>query len=380
MLRVFVGVTSVIAMLGVATTTLGVTCGAAPTDSRFLAVCGLQRRAVDFDELWEADRSGVYVRWTDAYSAPHVGIVTARHYLDTGTTSHGVFVQQDNWYAYFSMPDCTTYTFSGPCYPLCIGSNEDLIRVRIKRFMLPVEEYFEWSSGVRDGVIVGEIEPDDVCFLDHITPIELIMAPMDLGVCRDQSVYIAGWGDDCNGSARALNVAATTISSINCESDGRKGDLLIPGGSCGETNCVPALGEHDSGGAVFIEQEESLVLVGTIRTYTTAFITIRHQYFSDPESSDHLCQPCRPRGCVDLTSLGHDESLGPPDMLEDQVDQDTLELCGPVEVNCGCMGDLNHNGVAGDSGDLAIMDDRKFGVPCPRNRGCYGDAKMSTAM
>lgn len=124
--RVLAGLALVAALLGAGADALGVTCGGAPTDARFLAVCGLQRRSVGFDELWEADRSGVYVRWTDAYSVSHVGIVTARHHLDTGTTDHAVFVQQDNWYAYFSMPDCTTYTFSGPRYPLCIGANEDL--------------------------------------------------------------------------------------------------------------------------------------------------------------------------------------------------------------------------------------------------------------
>ncbi len=389
-MRLFLIVCSLAVLMLLATAdALAVDCGGVPTDARFHAVCGLQRRDIEVDENWAVEASGVFVRWTDAANAVRHGIVTARHFLDQSTEQHGVPIQFDSWYAYFYLPGCASWPQDENCLPLCMGANENMIRVRVKSFMLPVEEFYQPIGGgnfggppgpvIKDGVVVGEIEPADLAILLQcfIAPVEIVASPFDLGVCREQSIYVAGWGNNCGAPARNLHIAASTLTLVTCGLDGRNGGILFPGPMCGETTCVPGIANHDSGGGILVEtQGGSLALIGTFYRPTTAFMSMGHQYFSDPESSEYLCAPCKPRGCVDITSV---RNPGVPDGNEDEADRDALAALGAFAVNCRCMGDLNGNGCAGDADDLAMMAAMKFDFSCASNRGCYGDGQVDQA-
>ncbi|MBL8746276.1 MAG: hypothetical protein JNK58_07975 [Phycisphaerae bacterium] len=348
-----------------------------PTDEWFHAVCGIQRQNVAADEDWFVEGSGTFVTWTNGQGT-HYGIVSARHFIDDNGSA-GACVGSNTWYAYFLCPEVGP---NPPCMPICVGPNEtEWWRVPITCFTLPDEEFAEFCPGPdKDGVVVGTIDSGYLeLLLCFFTPMQ-IKSPIEAGVCRGESAYIAGWGFDCNDAdANALRAAMTTIDFINCKTDGR-GDafpIVIPSASCGGA-CVPGPNLHDSGGAIAVEgPDDSLVLVGVLSC--GYLIAVRHQFFSDPESSEFLCQPCRPRGCVNMTQP-HDPPYEPPDGIpdgvENSVDRAWLEAWLPHEVNCRCMGDLNGNGCAGDAGDLALMSiSGAFGgVPCTTNKGCYGDA------
>ncbi|MBL8747172.1 MAG: hypothetical protein JNK58_12560 [Phycisphaerae bacterium] len=167
-----------------------VSCGSEPTDSRFLAVCGLAPRSLAVDESWLPEGSGTFVRWTDPANNERVGIITVQHFLDNNANpSDTCSSQEELWYAYFQA--CVTPCGSCPCYPLCLGTNENMIRVRVKCFRLATAPFREFAGSIPDGVVIGEIEPDDLCFLDHIDPIE-IASPFDLSLCSGQLMYVAG--------------------------------------------------------------------------------------------------------------------------------------------------------------------------------------------
>ncbi len=111
-----------------------------------------------------------------------------QHFLDGNPNPTGACTSQvDQWYAYFR--GCPEVCSNCPCAPLCVGENEDMIRVRIACFRLATAPFREGT----DGVAIGEIEPADVCFLSHITPIQ-IDSPYNLELCTGQLVYLAGWG------------------------------------------------------------------------------------------------------------------------------------------------------------------------------------------
>lgn len=119
-----------------------VQCGTVPTDTRFRAVCGLQNRDLPTDENWRVEGSGVFVKWTDPVLGLRYGIVSVRHFIDQNG-GYGACVQTNEWYAYFYLPDCTSYPPNGSCLPACAGINEDMFRVRITCFTLPVQEFSE---------------------------------------------------------------------------------------------------------------------------------------------------------------------------------------------------------------------------------------------
>lgn len=106
---------TVVGLLGVPRTR-AISCGSVTNDSRFLAVCGLQRRSVPVDEGWKPEGSGTYIQWTDPQSIPRVGIITAQHFLDGNPNPSGTCDSQvDQWYAYFQ--GCPVPCSSCPCAP-----------------------------------------------------------------------------------------------------------------------------------------------------------------------------------------------------------------------------------------------------------------------
>lgn len=354
---------------------LAVSCGSEPTDSRFLAVCGLAPRSWAADGTWRPEGSGVFVRWTDTQNNERVGIITVQHFLDgAAPTTDACDSQTDSWYAYFQA--CATPCGSCPCYPLCIGENEYMIRVRVECFRRATEPFRAGS----DGVVIGDIEPDDLCLLDHIEPIE-IESPQNLSMCTGDLIYVAGWGRtrsvECGESisseyeARSLHVGVTSLAGIGCTKDGRKGGIqMAQGGYHPENGCQPyARAEcHDSGGGVFVEASGgSLRLVGVIVTSTSAFMAVSHQAISAPNDTTYLCRPCRPEACGDIN--------GDELHLQNCDDADCLEDAGELAVTPWCLGDMDGDGIAGTKLDINLIK-CGFISTCDRNQWCYGDANL----
>lgn len=361
-----------------ATRVFGISCGFEPTDPRFFAVCGLAPRDREFGELWYPEGSGTYVQWVDGQGATKTGIVAARHFIDANKdpASGQCVVAVDGWYAYFK--GCVIPPPGGSCASAC--TEEDTFRMRVKCWTLAAGAYD--SS---DGVVVGMIEPADVPCLSHITPIK-IESPIDLDVCRGDPMWIAGWGEtrrtDCTFEmARCLHIAQTTLLGVRGDFDGRSGAVIIPQGIC--TPCIPGGANHDSGGGMFVEVSGSagpeLRLFGVFVTSNGGFLAVRHQFFSDPNSTELLCRPCRPHdSCVDLSGPN-----GVPDGRETIHDRNALVALGQRSVACWCHGDTNGNGCAGDPDDIASVNPGTgviLAPNCNANQWCYGDANLDGAV
>ncbi|MBL8745949.1 MAG: hypothetical protein JNK58_06285 [Phycisphaerae bacterium] len=351
-----------------------VTCGTDQPPQKFWAVCGLAPRSRAFDETWAPEGSGTLVRWTDSEEVDHLGIVTIRHFISTGGDP-GECVQTDAWYAYFKKcvqpPSWPPPTYWCPEDPNPCELTEEVARVRVTCFTMASGSFFG-----ADCVLVGEIDPEDVECLAYITPMT-IATPYELAMCRDDPVFIAGWGrtvdEDCKEvEARSLHVAATTISGINGTPEGRGGAIMIAPGSCVvEGACLPSVRNHDSGGAFAVERGDgSLALIGVTCCFDgSAVLAARHQFFSNPAGSEYLCERCRPTGCVDIVG----PHGGPPNQQQDVDDRNALaSMDHPRAAKCYCMGDLNGNGCIGDAGDIALVS-TTAGQACDSNRGCDGD-------
>ncbi|MBL8745955.1 MAG: hypothetical protein JNK58_06315 [Phycisphaerae bacterium] len=376
--------TSAVLALGSAVSTIrGITRGSDEPPQKFWAVCGLAPRDRTYDEDWVPEGSGTLVRWTDSEEAAHLGIVTVRHFISEGGGSAGDCVQSDNWYAYFykcmEPPPWPPPAFSCISIPSRCEV-DDVVRVRVTCFTMASGAFFG-----SDCVLVGEIDSEDIECLDQITPMS-IASPYDLEVCREQPVFIAGWGrtleDDCEEvEAHSLHVAASTISSINCEKDGRGGAILLTQGSCVVHGaCVPFYSTHDSGGAIAVELlDGSLCLVGVLRGSGGEFIATRHQFFSNPSTAGYLCQPCRSKQCVDLVGMPDEfENPTPPDGREDCYDYAALQAMSAHRVNCWCVVDVDKDGCGADPQDkFAISLSCSIGGrDCDRFEWCYGDANL----
>lgn len=360
-------------------TAQAVSCASEPVDTRFDAVCALAPRSWPADATWRPEGSGVLV-------APNL-IITARHVVSTSPSppSGNCDIQQNNWYAYFR--GCPTPCSSCPCYPLCVGANEDMIRVRIKCFTIATGEFYGplgYTPGnYYESVIVGEIEPDEVCFVSHITPIPVVRPhDPDVDLCQGKPVYLAGWGKTlpvfCEGAGGAgrLRVATTTISYVGCERTGRSGPIGIVVGPCFSASpCIPNAGLHDSGGGVIVELPDgSLGVVGVMETTGSmigvAHMAARHQAITTQGGTEILCRPCRGLPCGDINRNG----------IVNCEDRECLESLGPWMVTPWCLGDLDGDGVAGTQADVDRVDcDPKnpdnFSV-CNRNQWCFGDANL----
>ncbi len=313
--------------------------------------------------------------------APNL-IVTIRHFIAdqyapaTGACDVGVSPATE-WYAYFR--GCPDPGNNPPCLNLCVGPDEDMIRVRIKCFTLATGEFTFPPLPLNDGVVVAEIEPADVCFVAHIAPIPVVRPnDADVDLCMGKPVYIAGWGDTkpghCTpaGDAGTLRVATAAISYVGCSQSGRYGSIGLMTESCPEgPQCIANGGEHDSGGGVIVEMPDlSLGLVGTIEYPSLAVMSARHQEFTTSPGTDFLCRPCRGLPCADIDG----------DLVEDCFDRVCLEALGPWEVTPWCLGDLNGDGIAGSEDDLGMVrcfpEDPTYQPACDRNQWCFGDANL----
>lgn len=226
--------------------------------------------------------------------------------------------------------------------------------------------------------MVGEIEPDDVCFLSHITPMPL-SSPFNLAneldLCIGQPVHIAGWGKTVNSQCQGvpqqrLLVGTASIAHVSCPlTSGRHGSIFLNVGSCdaekGECGTSPNTG--DSGGAVAIEMPDgSLRLIGVFKTSVEAFIAAEHQSLTPSPGTTYLCRPCRKRPCGDINGDG----------FENFADQMALITQGARDVACWCLGDMNGNGCSGDPADVSIVNGPLHPPTCNRNEWCYGDANL----
>lgn len=267
--------------------------GTEPTDARFQAVCGLAPRDREFNELWYPEGSGTLVQWVDSLGATKIGIAAARHFIDANKdpASGQCVVAVDDWFAYFE--GCVAPPPGGTCASAC--TEEGTFRVRVLCWTLAAGAF-----DASDGVVVGTIEPADMPCLSHIAPIK-VASPIELDLCRGDSIWIAGWGEtrrpDCTFEmARRLHVANTSLLGIRGQTDGRAGFAFIPDGPCNPA--VPAGANHDSGGGMFVEIPGSggtqLRLFGVFAVSNGGFLAIRHQFFTDPNSTQWLCRPCRP--------------------------------------------------------------------------------------
>lgn len=362
-----------LALTSLAAPAFGITCGSEPTDSRFLVVCGLAPRNRAFDENWFPEGSGVLVQWIDGQGTPRIGITAARHFIDSSPNpaSGQCVAAQDGFYAYFK--GCIVPPPNSTCALVC--TDEDTFRVRVKCFMLATGAFDD-----PDGVAIGTIEPADVPCLSHITPIK-IASPIELGVSQGDSLFIAGWGEtllpNCGfAMARSLHVAETILHGVQGFVDGRNGRVLLPIGTCNP--CQPTGWNHDSGGGMFVEIEGpaglELWLLGVFENPTEGFLAVRHQFFTDPDSTEWLCCPCRAyESCVDISG-----PAGVPDFRESSADRDRLIELGQRSVTCWCQGDANGNGCAGDAEDIASIEytgNPTFAPSC-LPRGCFGDANL----
>ncbi|MBL8747168.1 MAG: hypothetical protein JNK58_12540 [Phycisphaerae bacterium] len=380
----------VLLLLGVVRGALGISFGSTTTDSRFAAVCGLAPRARDADSAWFPDGSGTYIQWTDPQNNQRVGIVTVQHFLDGNANPSGNCDSQQNlWYAYFQ--GCPEVCNNCPCLPLCVGENEDMIRVRIKCFSLATAPYRELLGSIPDGVVIGEIEPDDLCFLSHITPIQM-ETPSNLGLCAGQTVRLAGWGrtrspvpngiftDPCDPvdpefEARSLHVGLSILSYIGCSKDGRTGTIKYETGGWSHSiaTCSPYAGVecHDSGGALLVDiPGGQLRLIGVFSTPGSAYMVQRHQSISAPTDPTFLCRPCRPAACGDID--------GDSFHRQNCDDRDCLDALGEWEVNPWCLGDMDGDRIAGTKLDVDMIKCDPGGNPvfCDRNQWCWGDANL----
>lgn len=261
-------------------------------------------------------------------------------------------------------------------------TNEDVIRVRIKCFRLAAGEFYfppqGQMQGYVDAVVVGEIEPEDVCFVSHITPM-IASSPFNLehglDVCSGQPVHIAGWGKTVDASCASilqqrLLVGTSSIVDITCAlTSGRHGSMELAEGECSteKQSCTTQPNTGDSGGAVAVEiPDGSLRLIGVLRTPTEAFIAIEHQSLTPSPGSAYLCRPCRPRPCGDINGDG----------FETFADRIALMNQGAHDVACWCLGDMNGNGCSGDPQDLSMIACPLCPFMCNRNQWCYGDANL----
>jgi hypothetical protein len=361
-MRILIGAVALLVSSLFAAPASGVSCGTEPTDTRFDAVCGLQRRTVPFDSGWRPEGSGVLVTWTDPQMVQRVGILTIRHFIASGGMA-GQCVQENLWYAWFrgcQEPGPPPESFICPC------AEEDVFPVRITCFTLAGGEYF-----APDCEVIGEIEPDDLPCLSHITPMQIV-TPMELGCCIGQTAFITGWGKTlapgcCNcalGPARSLHVGTTSITSIGCGSNGRNGTISL-GSSCIQSvSCTASAIDHDSGGAVCVElPDESLAVVGINQFSTIALIAAGHHMIT-ASGTEYVCQPCFPLPipCGDMNADG----------IEELADRIILEALEPWSVTPWCPGDMDGDGCAGTTADVkAIKDDPDEFVFCDEN--CRGD-------
>ncbi|MBL8747259.1 MAG: hypothetical protein JNK58_13000 [Phycisphaerae bacterium] len=209
-----------------------------------------------------------------------------------------------------------------------------MIRVRINCFSLATVPYREFLAGLPDGVAIGEIEPDDLCYLSHIDPIRLDTTN-DLGLCIGQMVFIAGWGrtqtppeilgndDPCRAidpmfEARSLHVGISTLNASDCALGGRGGSIKFATDNCQTTALVQC---HDSGGGLLVEVPGGqLRLIGVLYTSGSAYMAQRHQLISSPADVTFFCRPCRPPACGDID--------GDSGQLQDCDDHDCLEALG----------------------------------------------------
>ncbi|MBL8746081.1 MAG: hypothetical protein JNK58_06970 [Phycisphaerae bacterium] len=361
-----------------------ITCGTDEPPQKFWAVCGLAPRDRTYDGAWYPTGSGTLVRWTDGEEVDHLGIVRARHFISSGGSA-GDCVQTDNWYAYFykcaDPPPWPPPAFE--CISIPGGCEVDgVVRVRVTCFTMASGSFFG-----TDCVLVGEIEEEDIECLDQVTPM-IVASPYDLEVCREQPVYIAGWGrtydEECElVEARSLHVASNTIDYINCEMNGRNSQIALHAGSCVENGaCLPYYNFHDSGGAIAVGMMDgSLRLVGVLIGLGGEFIAARHQFFSDPSGTEYLCQPCRPAPCVDVAGdpeTPHGAYTG-PDGKVNSSDYTVYALISPYAVNCGCLLDINQDGYAANAPDLSWLAANSSFYPsrmCDRFQWCYGDANL----
>ncbi len=362
---------------------LAISCGSTTNDTRFLAVCGLQRRSVPVDTAWKPEGSGVYIQWTDPQNIPRVGIITVQHFLDGNPNPSGNCDSQVNqWYAHFQ--GCPVPCPNCPSSPACVGDEANMIRVRVRCFRLAIAPYRELVASLPDGVVIGEIEPDDLCFLSHIEPIRLDTS-YNLGLCIGQVVFIAGWGrtqtppvipgndDPCRPidpqfEARSLHVGVSTLRDTDCSLDGRAGQINFAVDVCSTTAAVQC---HDSGGGLFVEVSGGqLRLIGVLFISGRAFMAQRHQLISSPNDETFLCRPCRPPACGDIN--------GDAEHLQNCDDADCLEMMGERAVAPWCLGDLDGDGIAGTKTDLLIIrcDPDGPGTICDQNRWCWGDANL----
>lgn len=358
-----------------------VKCGTGTPDEKFNAVCGLAHadwetnaptENATYGQGWYPNGSGTLVEYEDSSNVTRRVIVTVKHVVD----NFGVA-----WNAYFR--HCETYPnpnpFACPEGLDCEFFGDNIVRVRITGFTIASGSF--GPPTVQDPVMVAHIHEDDLDCIAHI-PARRVYSPVELGLCRDQPIYLAGWGETLDAGcalqqAQRLHVAASTMTAINCDTTGRNGLIMSSAGSCVPNgSCIPTVGNHDSGGAMAIEMSDgSLGLIGAICCGDgSAYLASRHQFFANPQASEYLCTPCRPRACVDVTR--RNQAPPPngvnPDGFESEHDRDWLDDWGPHAVNCGCMGDLNHNGCAGDDEDIALIDPQ-VQLACAKNKGCYGD-------
>ncbi|MBL8747171.1 MAG: hypothetical protein JNK58_12555 [Phycisphaerae bacterium] len=183
-----------------------------------------------------------------------------------------------------------------------------------------------------------------------------------------------GQSVDAQHEARSLHVGVSSLVSVGCTKDGRKGNIqLAQGGYVPQTGCEPyaRVECHDSGGGVFIEAGGgSLRLVGVIVTATSAFMAVRHQAISAPSDTEYLCRPCRPAACGDIN--------GDEEHLQNCDDAECLEALGEWEVTPWCLGDMDGDGIAGTKMDINLIKCDPGGgiVMCDRNQWCYGDANL----
>lgn len=260
-----------------------------------------------------------------------------------------------------------------------------MMRVRVKCFSLATVPYRELTGGFPDGVVIGEVEPDDLCFQSHIEPIQLETA-FNLELCSGQMVLLAGWGrtqspppdpnndDPCRPidpqfEARSLHVGVSSlVNNVTCTLDGRGGFIRFAVDPCPMSASVQC---HDSGGGVLVEVAGGeLRLIGVIVNSGIAFMAHRHQAISAPSDPTLLCRPCRPTACGDID--------GDPFHFQECDDYDRLEALGEWAANPWCLGDMDGDGIAGSKTDLVMIRCDPGGTPiiCDRNQWCWGDANL----
>jgi hypothetical protein len=278
----------------------------------------------------------------------------------------GQRVRQDRFYAYVAVGPEPSQQYD----PLCVGPNENLFRVRVKRFMLPVAAF---DDG--DGIVVGEVDSAGLpMLLYYFTPLD-IKSPIGMGVCRGHTIYLAGWGQTCTTGRIMLQTAASTLTDIAGSMDGRSGFIRHPNGSC-ISPCLPGLHGGDSGSPILIDgPNNSLVVIGITQSSDAAKIALRHQFFTDPQPTHYLCEPCGPIACHDVTRPIRPGGPTGPNGLQECEDFAALAALGPRAVHCWCPGDLDGNGRAGDSFDVAVPG-CTTSTQCDPNQWCYGDANL----